>query len=307
MQARGLWWTCSSPAAERSPHPDLRGSAPRSPCIQTGHRHLPPLRRQATPTSDKALTIVDNAKCQPPHRLQRRRGLSGPPGHRPRPSCPCCRSSMVERPGRQAGLPPVAAAPGPGGRCRHPPRRHPRRRARTLTQSFWTTSWPWHVVGRRGAGHRPHRPATPPATATAIVTEDAAAARGLFQPPGGLRRRVLERLHPLHRRRGVRPGLRDGHLHPKAPRPGPPGSARSCAASNSSSPATARSADCSPISKRKQPPARSNMTLAGGCYLLSIYCKLYILCKRKNCGKDPITTHSARRSSRSARRSWRRR
>ena len=33
-------------------------------------------------------------------------------------------------------------------------------------------------------------------------------------------------LHPLYRRRGVWPGLRDGHLHPEAPRPGPHGAGR---------------------------------------------------------------------------------
>ena len=43
---------------------------------------------------------------------------------------------------------------------------------------------------------------------------------------GGLSGGVLERLHPLHRRGGVWPGLRDGHLHPEAPRPGPPGAGR---------------------------------------------------------------------------------
>ena len=44
-----------------------------------------------------------------------------------------------------------------------------------------------------------------------IVTEDAAAAKKF----AGLR----QRLHPLHRRRRVRPRLRDGHFHAEAPRP----------------------------------------------------------------------------------------
>ena len=33
------------------------------------------------------------------------------------------------------------------------------------------------------------------------------------------RGRLCQRLHPLHRRRRVRPRLRDGHLHPETPRP----------------------------------------------------------------------------------------
>ena len=80
--------------------------------------------------------------------------------------------------------------------------------------------------GRPGRGHRATSPPTPPATREAIVTEDADGGPAL---PGGRwtqRAVYCERLHPLHRRRGVRPGLRDGHLHPEAPRPGPPGAGR---------------------------------------------------------------------------------
>ena len=51
----------------------------------------------------------------------------------------------------------------------------------------------------------------------AIVTADE------VPGPGGLRSGLLERLHPLHRRGRVRTGLRDGHLHPEAPRPWPHG------------------------------------------------------------------------------------
>ena len=59
----------------------------------------------------------------------------------------------------------------------------------------------------------------------AIVTEDPGRGGGVRQRHRQ-RRRVRQRLHPLHRRRGVRAGLRDGHLHPEAPRPGTHGAGR---------------------------------------------------------------------------------
>ena len=42
--------------------------------------------------------------------------------------------------------------------------------------------------------------------------------RHALHPRGRRRRRLRERLDALHRRRAVRPGRRDGHLHAKAPR-----------------------------------------------------------------------------------------
>ena len=59
----------------------------------------------------------------------------------------------------------------------------------------------------------------------AIVTEDGEAARRFLAAVDSAAV-YWQRLHPLHRRGGVWPGLRDGHLHPEAPRPGPPGAGR---------------------------------------------------------------------------------
>ena len=49
--------------------------------------------------------------------------------------------------------------------------------------------------------------------------------RALYQRHGQ-RGDVCQRLHPLYRRRRVRPRLRDGHLHAEAPRPRPHGARR---------------------------------------------------------------------------------
>jgi glutamate-5-semialdehyde dehydrogenase len=75
--------------------------------------------------------------------------------------------------------------------------------------------------GRHGRGHRPHCP--PLHRPQRVHRHPEPGRRRPVHRPGGQRRRLLERLHPVHRRRGVRPGVRDGHLHPEAPRPGPHG------------------------------------------------------------------------------------
>ena len=43
---------------------------------------------------------------------------------------------------------------------------------------------------------------------------------------GGQRGGLCQLLHPLHGWRGIRTGMRDGHFHPEAPRPGPYGAGR---------------------------------------------------------------------------------
>ncbi len=93
---------------------------------------------------------------------------------------------------------------------------------RTLTRSIWTISSPsawstaWTPPSRTCCAlHAPQR---------AIVTEDAASAERFIN--GRTARRLRQRLHPLHRRRRVRPRLRDGHLHAEAPRPRPHGARR---------------------------------------------------------------------------------
>ncbi len=80
--------------------------------------------------------------------------------------------------------------------------------------------------GRDGGGHPSHRS---PLHRPLGGHRDRGRGGGPALPGGGgLSGGVLERLHPLHRRGGVWPGLRDGHLHPEAPRPGPLGLAELC-------------------------------------------------------------------------------
>ena len=53
--------------------------------------------------------------------------------------------------------------------------------------------------------------------------------KGSFLRRSGQRRCLYQRFHPVHRRRRIWPGLRNGHFHPKAPCPwayGPAGAVR---------------------------------------------------------------------------------
>ncbi len=54
---------------------------------------------------DMALDIVENAKCSPPQRVQRRGGVPGGPGHRAKPFCPGCKPAH-RRPGRAGACTP---------------------------------------------------------------------------------------------------------------------------------------------------------------------------------------------------------
>ena len=206
------------------------------PCIQTG--------------TGICHIYVDDV-CRPGHGAGHHRERQGQPpsasatprrsawftaASRPGFPAQACASGWADRPHRQ-GLPPGGAAAGPARRPPSSPA--PRRARRTSTPSFWTTSWPsrsW-TAWRRPS---PTSPPTPPATARPSSPQDAGRA-ARFTAAGGQRRRLCQRLHPLHRRRRVRPGLRDGHLHPEAPRPGPHGAGRSCAATSTSSMAAGRS------------------------------------------------------------------
>ena len=88
-----------------------------------------------------------------------------------------------------------------------------RRVPRTLIRNFWITFLP--LV--RGFPTPPLRtlPPTPPVTAR--PSSPSVQTRPLR--PVRQRRRLCERLHSLYRRRRIRPGLRNGHFHPEAPRP----------------------------------------------------------------------------------------
>ena len=78
--------------------------------------------------------------------------------------------------------------------------------------------------GQRGGGRRPHRgPLHRPQRSH--PDPDRRPRRPLYGCRGQ-RCRLRQLLHPLHRRRRVRPRLRDGHLHPEAPRPRPHGPRR---------------------------------------------------------------------------------
>ena len=112
--------------------PCLRGT-PKSPASDR-HRHLPHLRgRHRRP--DKALDIIENAKGQPPQRLQRRGSLPCALRHRRRVPA---QAGPAPRPGPHGkGLPPVelrldqrAAALIPGTR-----------REKDFDTEFSTTSW----------------------------------------------------------------------------------------------------------------------------------------------------------------------
>ena len=78
--------------------------------------------------------------------------------------------------------------------------------------------------GQRGRGHRPH--SGPLHRSQRVHRHGDGGARGAVRQRDGQRGGVCERVHPVHRRRRVRPGLRDGHLHPEAPRPGSHGTGR---------------------------------------------------------------------------------
>ena len=102
-----------------------------------------------------------------------------------------------------AGLVPVELRlPRRGARLRHRVSRlHSRRRR----------------GGQRGRRHRAHRRAL---HAPQRLHRDRGRRRGEeIRRAGGQRGGLRQRLHPLHRRRRVRPRLRDGHFHAEAPRP----------------------------------------------------------------------------------------
>ncbi len=75
--------------------------------------------------------------------------------------------------------------------------------------------------GRRGRGGKAHRP--PFHRPQRLHRRPGRGGAGALRRRSGQRGGLRQRLHPLHRRRRVRPRLRDGHLHPAAARPRPHG------------------------------------------------------------------------------------
>ena len=158
---------------------------------------------------------------QPPQRLQRRGSLPGAQGRRAAVSAP------VEA---GAGGQPRRRGACPRWSCGWTNARPPLFPARppaptTLTTEFldYILAVAWWTAGRR---HRPHRrPLHPPQRRHRHGGRRRGSPLCLLRGQrGGLR----QRLHPLYRRRRVRPGLRDGHLDPEAARPRAMGLAELC-------------------------------------------------------------------------------
>ena len=183
------------------------------PCIQTGtgicHVYVD---RDAD--LEMARRHCGERQNQPSQRLQRGGGSVWCTGMWRRSSCPCCGSGWWK-----TGLPhsclrwscvwtagPRASLPGP------PP--DPRILTRNFSTIFWQWAW-WNSledaiehIGRHSTHH-----------SDAIVTENRQSA-GPVCLLRGQRSRVCERLSTRFTDGGeFRPGLRDGHLHPEAPRP----------------------------------------------------------------------------------------
>ena len=115
-----------------------------------------------------------------------------------------------------------------GGRD-HP--RHARGSGGLRHRVLATTSWPsgWWTALEEAIDHIA---AHSTGHSEAIVTEDGEAARR-FLAAVDAAAVYCQRLHPLHRRRGVRPGLRRWASPPRSSTPGAPWGWPSCAASSS--------------------------------------------------------------------------
>ena len=91
-------------------------------CVENGYRHMPHLRGPGR-RPGYGLGHHGERQVQPPQRVQRRRGLLGSPGRRPR---------LSARPAPPPGRGPGPGRPAPGGAAAGPGRggRHPRRSRR---------------------------------------------------------------------------------------------------------------------------------------------------------------------------------
>ena len=237
--ASSSWRTPAAPArselmtavgSRRSAHPPRRrGADPR--LRRERHRPLSsrPAPASATSMWTRPPTLRHGARASSttprpagPSVCNAEEVLPGPPGRRGAVPARCSKKRLVDD-RAAAGQVPGRAAAGPRRRADH--RRHPRRASVTSTPNFSTTSSRSGVVdsvdaaiahiAAHSTGHSDcHR-----------RPSDAAAAQN-FTAAGGQRGGLRQRLHPLHRRRRVRPRLRDGHLHPEAPRPRPHGARR---------------------------------------------------------------------------------
>ena len=188
------------------------------PCIQTGtgicHIYV-----DDTADQDKALRIIENAKAS-------------------RPSvCNAEEVCLVHKDIAAAFLPRLAQCLGPDRAARglHPVELRLDERAAALIpgtpagpRDFDTEFFGLHPGGGGGgrcaAGHRPHCCAFHRPQRRHPQPDP-----GPYRPVlcgGGQRGGVRQLFHPLHRRGRVRAGLRNGHLHPEAPCPGPHGPGR---------------------------------------------------------------------------------
>ena len=140
------------------------------PCIETGtgicHVYV-----DEYADLDKAAEHHRKRQGQPPLRLQRRGGLPGP--LRRRGEVPAhAEEGARGRPPSRRGLSPVELRLDPARRRHH--RRHARGSERDFDTEFLDYILAVGVVDSVDEAIAPHRRATPPATASAIVTEDAA-------------------------------------------------------------------------------------------------------------------------------------
>ena len=171
------------------------------PCIQTG-TGICHLYVDGDADLDKALTIVDNAKTSRPSVCNAAEVCLVHRDIAPA-FLPQLWDRLVDR-RRAAGQPPVElrldpealALLGKGIPCR----------AGGLRHGVFGLHPGRPGGGQRGGGHRPHQPPTPPATARPSSPR-LRGPRGPVHRTGGQRRRLRQRLHPVHRRRRVRPGV----------------------------------------------------------------------------------------------------
>ena len=159
---------------------------------------------------DKALDIIENAKCSRPgvcnalEKVLVHEKIAA--GFLPRLAARMA-ERRVELRGDEAARASVPAMKpaAPRGLGRRIPRSHPHHRRRPLA----------------GGRHRAHQPPRLPS----FRRHHHRGRKGPGRLPGagGLRLRLCQRVDPLHRRRRIRHGRRNRHFHGQAPRPRPHG------------------------------------------------------------------------------------
>ena len=166
------------------------------PCIQTG-TGICHLYVDADADLDKALTIVDNAKTSRPSVCNAAEVCLVHRDIAPA-FLPQLWDRLVDRRRAAGGAPPGPRGPGPPGEgipCR----------AGGLRHGVFGLHPGRPGGGQRGGGHRPHQP--PLHRPQRGHPHPDPGPRGPVHQTGGQRRRLRQRLHPVHRRGPVWPGV----------------------------------------------------------------------------------------------------